>query len=262
MADEDYQEEEIPPEAAEAGSERPELEDPPSSAPLWMVSYGDMMSLMLGFFILLHTFSTMDVIKYRQLVGSLQSAFGSQNTQALPPVISGRETVSGFGKSQAGEGAMMEQDLEDQLVAAVQEEGLTGEATLARTDRGLVLRVRERIAFEPGSATLNPRSLPLLRKVALVCRVFPRKIYVEGHTDIIPVRSEIYASNWELSAARAGSVVRFLLDAEHLAPEQFVASGLAATVPIAPNNTEEGRARNRRVEFVFSGRPGGEDAEE
>lgn len=259
MADEIYAEDPGPPAPAEPASERPELEDPPSSAPLWMITYGDLMGLMLGFFVLLHSFSTMDVIKYRALVGSLKAAFGSQDRQTMAPVIPGREAMNPPGQNHAGEGAIMEQELENKLVAAVQQEGLTGEVTLARTDRGIVLRVRERVAFEQGSAELLPQSLPLLRKVALVCRVFPRKVYVEGHTDVIPVRSEIYASNWELSAARAGAVVRFLLEAENLPPEQFMASGLAATVPIASNTSEEGRALNRRVEFIFSGRP---DAEE
>ncbi len=259
MADEIYGDEEagaLPPEV-EGG--HPEPEDPPSSTPPWMVTYGDMMGLMLGFFVLLHSFSTMDVIKYRALVGSLKAAFGSQDRQTLAPVIPGREAMNPPGQRHAGEGALMEQELENKLVAAVQEEGLTGEATLVRTDRGIVLRVHDRIAFEQGSAELLPQSLPLLRKVALVCTVFPRKVYVEGHTDVIPVRSEIYASNWELSAARAGAAVRFLIAAESLPPEQFVASGLAATVPIASNTSEEGRALNRRVEFIFSGRP---DAEE
>lgn len=258
MADEIYGEEDGAALPAQAVPERSELEDPPSSAPPWMITYGDMMGLMLGFFVLLHSFSTMDVVKYRALVGSLQSAFGSRNTQTLVPTIPGRE-AGGVGRSQTGEGALMDQELENDLVAAVQQETLTGEVTLARTDRGIVLRVRERVAFEPGSAELLPQSLPLLRKVALVCRVFPRKIYIEGHTDVIPVRSAIYASNWELSAARAGAVVRFLIETEHLPPEKFVASGLAATVPIAPNESQEGRATNRRVEFVFSGRPDVED---
>jgi chemotaxis protein MotB len=260
MAEDKYQQEEVPEEATAGGDDCPKAEECPAGAPLWVVTYGDMMSLLLCFFILILSFSTMDVIKYRQLVGSLQVAFGSQNAQ-LVSVLSGKEATTRIGQFNAGSSTMSDQELENELVAAVQEEGMTGDATLSRTDRGIVLRVREHIMFEPASAKILPESMPLLKKVAIVCRYFPRKVYVEGHTDNIPVKSEIYPSNWELSAARACAVVRFLLDMEHLPPEKFVASGLASTVPLVGGSKEEDRAKNRRVEFIFSGRPGGDDEE-
>lgn len=227
-------------------------------APAWMVTFGDMMSLLMCFFVLLISFSTMDVVKYRSLVGSLRSAFGSQHA-IVTRITSGREATVSLGESQPGKTSLTDDELENELVAAVETEGMTGQATLHRTDRGIVLRVRRDILFEPGTATLLPDAMPLLKKVALVCRYFTRKIYIEGHTDNFPIRSERYLSNWELSSARASSVVRYLTDVELLAPEKFVASGLAATVPIATNATDKGRATNRRVEFIFSGRPGFED---
>ncbi len=260
MADENYQQDEVPEEATAGRDDCPKAEDCPAGAPLWVVTYGDMMSLLLCFFILILSFSTMDVIKYRQLVGSLQVAFGAQNAQ-LVSVLTGKEATTRLGQFHSGSSTMSEQELENELVAAVEQEGMTGEATLSRTDRGIVLRVREQIMFEPGSAKILPESMPLLKKVAIVCRYFPRKVYVEGHTDNIPLRSEVYPSNWELSAARACAVVRFLLDMEHLPPEKFVASGLSSTVPLVSGSKAEDRAKNRRVEFIFSGRPGGEDDE-
>ncbi len=259
MADEAYQQEEVPEETTSGRDEcSGQEEECIKGAPGWVVTFGDMMSLLLCFFVLIISFSTMDVIKYRSLVGSLRSALGAQSAVAQK-VIVGRQTAVNLGEHQPGRQSMTEEELENELVAAVEEEGMTGEATLHRTDRGVVLRVRQNVLFEPGSARILPESMPLLKKVAVVCRYFPRNVYVEGHTDAIPVSSEIYPTNWELSAARACAVVRFLLDMEHLPPEKFVASGLAATVPLSPSNSPEGRAKNRRVEFVFSGRPGDQE---
>jgi len=230
----------------------------PAGAPAWMVTYGDMMTLLMCFFVLIVSFSTMDVIKYRSLVGSLQSAFGSKQAIATR-VITGKTTAVNLGDNQPGRSSMTEDLLEHELTSAVEEEGLTGEATLHRTDRGLVLRVRGHILFDPGGVTIRPESLALLKKVGWIIRQFTRTVYVEGHTDNLPVSSDRYGSNWELSSLRASAVVRYLQETELLPPERFVASGLAATVPIASNSTSAGRAKNRRVEFVFSGRPGADD---
>jgi chemotaxis protein MotB len=223
-----------------------------------MVTFGDMMSLLLCFFVILLSFSSMDVVRYRSLVGSLKSAFGSRDAIASK-VITGKTTAISLGENQPGQKSMTEEELEHELTAAVETEGMTGEATLHRTDRGLVLRVRSSVVFAAGSAEILPQSMRLLQRVAWVCRSFPRKVYVEGHTDNLPTRSSGFPSNWELSSARASAVVRHMLEMEHLPPEKFVASGFAATVPLATNLTPEGRAKNRRVEFVFSGRPGDPD---
>ena len=258
MADNDYQQEDMSDQPAGSDCRCPEP-DCETGAPKWMVTFGDMMSLLVCFFVILLSFSTMDVVKYRSLVGSLKSAFGSQSAIASK-IITGQQTAISLGESQPGKKSMTEEELEHELVSAVENEGLTGEATLARTDRGIVLKVKGNILFEAGTAKLMPETLPFLQKVAWVCRGFDRKIYIEGHTDNLPTQSNDFGSNWELSSSRASTVVRYFTEVEHLAPEKFVACGYAATVPIASNSTVSGRIRNRRVEFVFSGHPGGEDS--
>jgi chemotaxis protein MotB len=249
--EEDLQEE-------QSGEDAPPEEECPAGAPLWMVTFGDMMSLLVCFFVILISFSNMDVIKYRSLVGSLRSAFGSQSA-IVSSVITGQISAVSLGESHDGAKSMTEEDLENELVSSVEKEGFTGDATIHRTDRGIVLRVRENIAFSPGSADIQAESFKFLDKVAKVCRLFNRKIYIEGHTDNIPMQSEDFPSNWELSSVRASAIVRYMLDVHHLMPEKFVASGFASTVPIASNMTIHGRATNRRVEFIFSGRPSASD---
>lgn len=255
MAEEGFAQEEMTEESSgeEEGKKAAEAED--EGAPAWMVTFADLMSLLLCFFVLIVSFSSMDVIRYRSLVGSLRSAFGSQNT-IQSQAIQSQITAISLGQNLPGHQSLNWEELENELVAAVEEEGLTGEATLHRTDKGIVLRVRGTVMFEPGGTRILPESLPLLEKVAYIARAFPRTIYVEGHTDNIPLRSEEFPSNWELSSNRASAVVRYLTEVQHIAPEKLVASGFAHTVPIATNTTSAGRAQNRRVEFVFSGRPG------
>ncbi len=257
MADDGFAQEEMGEGGAQPEESRPRQDDPPEGAPLWMVTFGDMMSLLLCFFVLIVSFSSMDVVRYRSLVGSLRSAFGSQNT-IQSKAIQSQTTAISLGQNMPGNQSLTEEELENELVAAVEQEGLTGEATLNRTDRGIVLRVKGAVVFEQGGADLLPESMLLLAKVAQIARAFPRKIYVEGHTDNLPLRSDAFPSNWELSSARASAVVRYLTGMQHITPEKLVASGFAHTVPIANNTTAAGRAKNRRVEFVFSGRPGDE----
>lgn len=255
MADDGFAQEEMSEGGSQPEGANPPQDDPPEGAPEWMVTFGDMMSLLLCFFVLIVSFSTMDVVRYRSLVGSLRSAFGSQNT-IQSKAIQSKTTAISLGQNMPGNQSLTWEELENDLVTMVEKEGLTGEATLNRTDRGIVLRVKGTVVFETGGASLRPESLPLLAKVAAIARAFPRKIYIEGHTDNIPLRSEAYPSNWELSSSRASAVVRYLTDMQHITPEKLVASGFAHTIPIANNTTTAGRAKNRRVEFVFSGRPG------
>ncbi|MBM3316845.1 MAG: OmpA family protein [Candidatus Eisenbacteria bacterium] len=230
---------------------RPQGRPAEEGAPAWVVTYCDLMSLLLCFFVLIASFSTMDVIKYRSLVGSMRSALGA--APSIPSVVAlGRTASISAGDGMTGRESVTDEMLEHKLTAAVAEEGLTGSSSLQRTDRGIALAVRDQVFFPPGSAELRPEALALLRKVAAVCRHFPRRVFVEGHTDNLPLRAGAFASNWELSTARATAVVRYLLEVEHIAPERFAACGYAGSEPVASHSTPEGRAENRRVAFVFS----------
>ncbi|MCK4414642.1 MAG: OmpA family protein [Candidatus Eisenbacteria sp.] len=238
-------------EGAQEEEQRPSKDQEEEGTPLWMTTFADMMTLLLCFFVLIVSFSTMDVIKFRNMVGSLREAFGAVPSAAMD-LIPGQISSLKLGEGLLGDESLTDEELEHELSSAVEQEGLTGDASLRRTDRGIVLSLRDQVLFEPGTAELRQSSLRLMRKVARVCRQFPRTVKVEGHTDNIPLQSSVFPSNWELSAARAGAVVRYLLQVEHNAPERFVVSGYAATAPIASNLRPEGRAENRRVEFVFS----------
>jgi chemotaxis protein MotB len=130
-----------------------------------------------------------------------------------------------------------------------------GKVRVTQSRRGVSIEINANVLFEPGRAELQPGSLTVLRAVADKLRNEPFNLEITGHTDLLPISNSAFASNWELSAVRATSVVR-LLAANGIAPERMLAIGREASKPIAPNNTPEGRARNRRVELmILSGLP-------
>lgn len=130
-----------------------------------------------------------------------------------------------------------------------------GKVRMTRSRRGISIEINANVLFAPGRAELHPQSLAVLGAVADKLKTEPFNLEITGHTDVVPIRNSAFASNWELSAVRAASVVRLL--ANHgIAPTRLYAIGREASQPIASNDSTEGRARNRRVELmILSGRP-------
>lgn len=127
-----------------------------------------------------------------------------------------------------------------------------GDLSIAMDSRGLVVTVLDRILFDSGRAELKPESEEVLTKVADTLATQDHKIFVEGHTDNVPIRYSNWRSNWELSTARALEVLHFFTDIRGIAPEKLAASGYAEYQPVESNDTAEGRLKNRRVEIVIS----------
>ncbi len=230
---------------------RPELsEDEPAGAPAWMVTFADLMSLLLTFFVLLLSFSHTEVVKFRQAMGSIRNAFGlmSENESSQVPI--GDDTVTEDLTNIGGHGLTPEQ-LEQQLQAVLEEHGLEGRGEARQTMHGVVLQVEGDLMFDSGKAELSENSFAMLEGLARYIAQVEHHVDVVGHTDNVPISTSVFPSNWELSAARAGQAVRYLV--EHGVPAgRLRAIGQADTVPIAGNETPGGRAANRRVEFVFA----------
>ncbi len=297
---------------SEVAEECPEC---PKGIPAWMATFADLMSLLMCFFVLLLSFSEMDVLKYKQLSGSMKNAFGVQseiNATDMPkgtsiiaqefspgtpdptPINEVRQSTTDItkntldirigdtGNEETGEGTTRdlpdivmidgeptEEDVKELLVAKLQalvketEEGATqlasvlkkeissGKVDIETRGRRIIIRVREQGSFPSGSADLQPRFMPVMRSVRDVLKNIPGKISVEGHTDSMPISTRVFRSNWDLSSARALSVAHALLEGGKLDQNRFMVTGLAATRPILANDTEENRAKNRRVEIVI-----------
>lgn len=212
---------------------------------VWIMTYGDMMSLLLVFFILIVSFSTIQETKFHDAAASLRGAFGlatlPPTTLRLPELAASRDEER-RRREVVGE----TRELEQTLLAA----GLDREVDVEVTPRGVAIRVNAPFLFGSGRADLRPEATGLLERLAGFLARFPQPVRVEGHTDSVPIRGGPFASNWELSAARAVAVAR-TFQAAGVAPARLSATGYGEYRPAADNNTAEGRERNRRVEILL-----------
>jgi chemotaxis protein MotB len=242
----------------------------------WLLTYADMITLLLALFVVLFAISSVNVSKLKTLQQSLREAFSGRvadggeailqtsdsvavrTLQSAPKIVPSTPSIGKppTASAQASLAARREEDelqrLKRQLDAFAAAHGFKAQVETIVTQRGLVVRLlTDNVLFDSGLADLKPQGLPLLGEVGSllgVDRVHP--IVVEGHTDDVPIATSKFASNWELSTARASAVVRWLIG-RSVPARRFSASGYADLHPVATNGTDAGRARNRRVEIVL-----------
>ncbi len=210
--------------------------------------------ILLAFFIILNTIAVADEEKIRKTLGSLIGSFG-----IMP---SGLRAQKSEGKSitptsipmvkPENEIALILSALEDY---AKEEEG-GGSLGVYMSKKGLVISIGEKFAFDSGSAEIKPMATSLLKKIAEILSRFKNRIYIEGHTDNVPINTEEFRSNWELSTARAVNTLRFLEEELNFPGERLAAVGYGSVRPIVPNDTTRHKAMNRRVEIVISKKKG------
>jgi len=252
----------------------------PTCPPAWLATFADLMSLLMCFFVLLLAFSEMDALKFKQLAGSMAVAFGVQRdieTKTIPKGTSiiakefspGRPSPTALkvmrqhttddrknsldftvGKGEGGvEKEIVEKRLE-KLKKELSEEISKGSIEVEGDDRRTVIRIREKGSFPSGSDKLRPGFEPAIRKISAALIDLKGRIQVAGHTDNIPISTFRFNSNWELSSARAVSILNAILKVKKLPDERFVIQGHADNDPLVPNTTAQNRAINRRVEII------------
>ncbi len=218
----------------------PGIPEPQDNPDRWVISYADFITLLFAFFTTMYAISHVDMGKLEKFTGSMKEAFRAQKTtQHITPI----EGIKPIGQ----EGFQIEKDLR----AVIQESGKIEGIKITVEEEGVRLSFSDTIIFESGSAEIKEEIKPLLRSVLTVIKKTTNPVVIEGHTDNIPVRGSRYNSNWELSAARATSVLMFLLSDGSLDPSRFSVAGYGEYRPVAPNTTPEGRAKNRRVDIIF-----------
>ncbi|MFI8574819.1 flagellar motor protein MotS [Rossellomorea aquimaris] len=228
----------------------------PTGAPKWMVTFSDLITLILVFFILLFSMSQIDIVKFRTIADSFQQR---QILEFYPSVIPfenpSAEPEMEKEKTQPQNSEGTDKEL-NQLLADIQsylnENKLSDVVVATRTERGVVLVLQEQALFASGEATVLEDAYPFLNKVGDLLSRIPNFVKVEGHTDNRPIGTYRFPSNWELSSARASSVIRYLVQTENLDPKRFIAVGYGDTRPIAPNDTRENLQKNRRVEVIIT----------
>lgn len=226
---------------------------PPEGAPAWMATFSDMATLMLCFFVLLLSFANMDVQNFRTALGSVKEAFGVQfktrgNIEAMatsPVELSDVQSAATLYETTAVDAesiAIVEEFVRDQGLEDVLE--VEGDA------RGVIVRAKDRVLFDSGSATLRDEGVPVLLSLSDLFRSFQGTLAIEGHTDNRPISNAQFPSNWELSGGRAAAALRYMIS-DGLDSDRAKIAGYADLRPVAANDDEQGRAHNRRVEFVF-----------
>lgn len=225
--------------------------------PKWMLTYSDMVTLMLCVFVLIVSFANTDIVKYKAASDSVTEAFSGQPQGGTNKNVGELELPA----EQKSSNTVNEIELEkSRLQSLLKSAAITAEVTknvlIAKVTNGVKMEIMEDTGtamFKSGGTELLDSSKQILRKIIPIMQETPYKITIEGHTDDTPVNSDKFPSNWELSSARAGSVVRFFLQegGTLVQPVRFKAVGLADTLPLFENTTPENRAKNRRVSVVF-----------
>lgn len=258
----------------------------PAGAPTWMVTFADLMSLLLTFFVLLLSFSNMEVQEFKKLAGAMRESFGLQSFDRLAGMIeleggaigTTAKTVVALplpevepsdkvGPEEQTEEEEPEPEKPAQEVADLQEEAsrrtfndlqtvLAEEIAsdimdVIRAGNTTVVRFPDRVSFPSGSGEFKPEFIPILNKFLSVLDRTEGQIVISGHTDDIPITTDLYRSNWDLSASRATSVAHYILENTDIEPARITVQGYADSRPLAPNDTVENRAKNRRVEITI-----------
>jgi chemotaxis protein MotB len=226
----------------------------------WVVSYADFITLLFAFFVVMYAISSLNEGQYRVISESLLHAFRHERvvtaqTAGIAPINTSRpspplrpvaRSVDTVRRAQEQKLLAVASKLQDALNPLVQ----TGAVRLTRLPHGIAVEINASVLFAPAQAQLQPDSVAALEAVARVLTETDNVIKVEGHTDNLPIASAQYPSNWELSSARASSVVRLFVTNGVIAT-RLTATGYADNRPVEPNDTAEGRARNRRVTLLI-----------
>lgn len=225
-------------------------------APLFMATYGDMVTLILCFFVLLYSFSTLDAKKFEMMAQSMQMAFNIQSggKTAMPTQVMEAGSVSeGQGDVKKQTDSKETQTFQRVLALvdqAIKSEHLNDEIKVERNERGIVISFSEQIFFAPSSARIHPEALRILYKIGKILDKIPNKLAVEGHTDSDQPVGSLYEDNWGLSAARAAAVASYLNGALGIKSSRLRAVGLGSSSPLVPNDSPEHKTLNRRVDVV------------
>jgi chemotaxis protein MotB len=229
------------------------IDDDDAGGSEWLATYGDLVTLLLCFFILLYSMSIMDIEKFRKAAGSLNSMGVSEQTGSMSSEVG--DTISDFDVYNAIEVKEEMDDIYTKVKEVVDSKGLAEDVQVEKVGPGVLLRFKDEILFDPGQADLKTNAKNVLQKLGEILRAHNKNIRIEGHTDNVPISNSRFRSNWELSAARAIGVVKYFteeLTAEQMIdPKKFEVSGYGEYHPIAPNDSAQNKQKNRRIEITI-----------
>jgi chemotaxis protein MotB len=225
----------------------------------WLLPYSDLMTLLLALFISLFAISQTDQTKAKELAQAFSAAFnmgGPSFFDSMGPNAGRRaempSTEDHGNAAYLAENAQLE-ETKKQMDEYIEQNQLDDQISTELTEDGLLIRIKEQALFPSGSADLSAQAQNIGPVIAGLLAKIPERVIISGHTDNVPIHNSRYPSNWELSSSRALNFMKYLLSVNSsLAPQRFSAIGYAEYRPIGDNKTEEGRAKNRRVEVLIA----------
>jgi len=246
--------------------------------PAWVMTFADLMTLLMCFFVLLLAFSEMDAAKFKQLSGSMKDAFGVQSEIEVRTIPKGTSVVAQeFSPGKPDQTALnqvrqftidsnrntldaLDRELKEieetrdharRLRMALKQELERGDVSIQTEGMKVIVHVMENASFDSGLADVRKGFLPALTKIGALIDNNSGEVTISGHTDNVPIANERFRSNWDLSTSRAVSVAHALLQVSELDPGIVIVTGHADTRPRAPNDSTENRAKNRRVDIAI-----------
>ena len=220
----------------------------------WMITFADLVMLLLTFFVLLLTMSSMDTKKLRDLMTHFRESTGVLEFSGAGQVYKLGAFVNKYNSTDS----LLVVDQKNFLTKIKLVSNLTNilkdlrkNITLSDDERGIALSFHGNILFEPGKTTLRKEAYPVLDVIAEAIEECPNDVLIMGHSDNTPIKDEVYGSNWELSTYRGISVLNYFVNKKGLSPSRFSVGGSGSSRPLYPNINQKNRSLNRRVEIIF-----------
>lgn len=219
----------------------------------WLLSYSDFMTLLMILFVVLFAMSSVDQTKFKQLTQSMSVAMGGGKTiignESAQSITEKSSQVNTEIKAEDEESKL--QKLKGQVDKYLDQNGMKGTVSTQIDERGLVVSINDTLFFDSGRAEIKDEPKKKLIEIGKILNQLDNNIRVEGHTDNIPISNGQFSSNWQLSVARAANVTEFLIASSAIQPQKLSAVGYGEYRPILDNSTEEGKAKNRRVDLII-----------
>ncbi len=226
----------------------------------WLLTYSDLITLLLAFFVIMYGISSADAKKFTKFSQAMKRAFNVGVLQADPSAsildqTAGISTEAGSAEDMSATANELD-TIYNEMGPILQDEYLSDKVSLSAREEGIAISVSGNLLFASGRAELRPDALRVLQAVGRILNTLPNPVRIEGHTDDVPPSGTGFSSNWELSSARAVAVVRYLTEIEGVDASRLSAVAYSQFQPVAPNDSPRGRARNRRSEIVILNVPG------
>ena len=220
------------------------------NAERWLLTYADLITLLLAFFIMMYVFSKRDAYKYDEVASHLKTIFSGGTGLAGKGSVTATSPID--MPSRGASSGEIKRQLEGEFVDKNRDKPGSENISVLSDERGVVIRVLDKAFFDEGKAELKDGAKNALDKIVPIIKGVENHIRIEGHTDNVPISTSEFKSNWELSVRRATEVVRYLVEKRGLPPERISATGYAEYRPIAKNTSPQNRALNRRIEIIVA----------